>query len=368
MSTHIPHVQMLDPFPGRVPWPCGRVPYSRTIRAWYYRKKYWLPRIALWAYVVLPPVLFTCYWTTSLVTAQARLLTQATVLLAAVVLAVLFDLALFAPIFHGRRNAPGIHHAATLATQWRQEWLTLESRRPVLPHVALSLHEARLNPVLNLDASPLFERKSSQQIFEQAVRQGFSNLGIHPFFGAGFTAHHGTLLIVWPLPQPQTLNPTIWLVVNLLNNMRNDSCSIHSGYTYWRSTGSAPGFGYYRGDEATLKYVLPLDVVFSIKGFFALLFALIALIAWPIGMVVLAIHALKEAFTHIRYREFLITADPRYGDSLDLALLCSATQTAPFAFWARPDPFVLEELRSAIRRFEIIIVDALRQSTADGDS
>lgn len=368
MSTHIPRVQMLDPFPGQVPWPCGRVPYSRTIRAWYYRKKYWIPRIALWAYVVLPPVLFACYWTTSIVTAQARLMTQATVLLAAVALATLFDLALFAPIFHGRQNAPGIRHAATLATQWRQEWLTLESRRPVLPHVALSLHEVRLFSIPNLDASPLFERKSSQQIFEQAVRQGFSNLGIRPFFGAGFSGDYGVLLIVWPLPEPQSLNATVWLVVNLLNNMRNDSCSINSGYTYWRSTGTAPGFGYYRGDEATLKYFLPLAAVFSAKSFFALLFGLLAVLAWPLGMLVITIYALREAFTHIRYREFLITADPRYGDSLDLALLCSATQAAPFAFWARPDTSTLEELRSAIRRFEIIIVDALRQSTADGES
>lgn len=366
MSTQSAPVEVLDPFPGRVPWPCGLRPYRHTVRAWHYRIKYWLPRICLWAYVVLPPVVVSSWWTVSVVTPQARLFIQGTVLIAAVALAAVLDLALFRAIFHGREDGPGIMHAAQYAAAWRTQWLGLESRSHAVPHVVLSLHEARTYHIPNFDATPLLQHRSAQEAFEKAIRDGFRRLEISPICGAGVTENYYTLVIIWPLPEPADLNGTIWLLVHLLNNARADSSRITSGYTYWRSPGHVPGVGWHRGDEATLRYVLPFKTLFSIKGFLRLILTILAVLAWPIGILVLAAYAITEAVTHGRYKEFLHTANPQYGDSLDLALLCRAAQANVTAFPAKPDSVTSQHLRAAIHHFEMIVAEALLNGTNRG--
>lgn len=351
-------VDVTGHFATRVHWPTGHQPYNRTIRAWYYRTHYWLPRIGMWLYVTLPPVALTAWLLPLTASTPVRLAVEIGVIAAAVFVAGLLDLSLYAPIFHGRAQSPGICDAPEIAENWRRDWQAFESRPGETPSILLSLHNAHQTSVPNFDSNTFAASPTQREAFERAVREGFTKFQIKPLFGIGFTSDYRALLIVWPLPEPNVLNGTVWVVVHMLNIAQGDSCLVHSGFTYWYPSGRYSGFGWYRGDAATLKYTLPLTNAFSMDGLFSLIVALVTVALWPIGVLVLIVRAFGEAATHTRYAEFLRTASPRFGDSLDLALITKAAQEDTL-MGGRPHVETWERLSVASRQFHEIIAGAL---------
>lgn len=359
MRVAAARVEACTTFPGRVQWPCGHRPFRRTLRAWRYATHYWVPRVATWLYIVAPPVVLS-FWLLPVTAATAdRVLLEGAVLLAAVLLAAVIDLVLYAPLFHGRLGGPGILHAAELAEDWRNRWMDVEAHAGQLPDVSLALHESRTISIPNFDPSPIIENPANLASFTQAIQAGFSRMHVTPLVSLGVAERYNTLLIVQPLAEPARLNACVWAIVHLLNIAAPDSCRITAGYTYWRPVGPVEGAGWYRGDEATLRYVLPLAQFFSFNTFLRMLAAVIAVAAWPVGMLVLIAKAIIEVVTHRRYTDFLASDDPSFGDSLDLALLCRAVEENSSAFSAKPDLITTERLRAFAAQIQRIVQEAL---------
>ncbi len=239
-----------------------------------------------------------------------------------------------------------------------QAWQAFESRPGVTPSILLSLHNAHHAPIPNFDSNTFIHDPQRREAFTAAIRDGFARLRIEPLLGTGTTTDYKASLILWPLPEPRELNATVWTVVHMLNVAEGDSCLVHSGFTYWWPAGTYPGFGWHRGDAATLKFTLPLMRAFSIEGLVRAARALVAVALWPIGMVVLIVRAVREALTHHRYAEFLRCANPEFGDSLDLALITTAAQEDTL-MGGKPRDDTWERLRVASRQCHEIVAGAL---------
>lgn len=369
-------ILLLDgkPKPSRTHWPCGHLPYSKTLRAAFYRRML-LKRLLLWAYVVLPPLLF-CWWQLPLAWSGAsRVAVLGAVTLALVGIAWLLDWCLHARIFDGDGTRPGIRDASRLTDEWRRLWLRAEATSPkdvgyadqfagsnqatnplhIMPATAGGVfYEWMEKPLGAIDHTLTVDETAKEQAaigVRVSLLQQFRTVSNDAVIGGQMYQGANSVTLVIPVPSAgqdaRWATLLVWCraQAKYAGNILNTQLS--SGYTWWFVGGKRQDGTVRVGDVARVRFAwlarATSPVAHVLTGVIGLFLVLLACFAWPLGLGYLIYCAVRERMYSEKYDNFLQRWSPAYGDTLDLKLIFQARERTPQRFDTVPAPPLLEQ-------------------------
>lgn len=332
--------------PSRFRWPCGDLPYRRTVRAAFYRARYAWSRLALWLVVVIPPLVYVRLQAPfEIWSLPQRLVVDAAVLAGACCFAWAFDVRLFGSIFDGEPDnpdAPCLANADRFGYEWRRQWAGFEATMADGHDRHFGGSVRFMLPVYGVDTfdlSPLVQGLGLQDFLTAATYSSKVLIDLNPgSIGRAlmYNWRPGVLIltpIAWAGQPPETATTHVWLVLSEPTTA-NPGAVQTTGISYWFPGGRIADGRTGRSDaEVTSRQTrLFRDATLDRP-------LLCTLLLWPFGMLWLCYEAWREERHGERYQEFAVRYSPALGDSLDLWLVQRARAHAPRSFTGMPDDF-----------------------------